>query len=233
MRSVSGYRFALGLLQGGALSLLYLAYEERSWPATNGALFAPLLLVALLVPLLVIQSLRSLRLRTLIGWTVVATAAIAALAYYDIWRAWPQDWVIDRTAPLGAWQAHILPSWPFIVALPAILFIAHALIVSADADSRPIANYSIYFEVAWEQGIQLALTAIFVGVFWALMWLGAGLFELLKSISWRGSSAIIGSGYRRRHSPSQSPFMRPTRASAWCAARGCWRSPCCRCCCRC
>lgn len=180
MRSVSGSRFALGLLQGGALSLLYLAYEQRSWPATDGELFAPLLLVALLVPLLVVQSLRSLRLRTLIGWTVVATALIAALAYYDIWRAWPQDWVITQTAPLGEWQPHILPSWPFIVALPATLFIAHALIVSADADSRLIANYSIYFEVAWEQGIQLALTAIFVGVFWALMWLGAGLFELLK-----------------------------------------------------
>ncbi|HXR87919.1 MAG TPA: DUF4153 domain-containing protein [Stellaceae bacterium] len=180
MRSVSGYRFAIGLLQGGALSLLYLAYDERSWPATNGELFAPLLLVALLVPLLVIQSMRGLRLRTLIGWTIVATALIAALAYYDIWRAWPQDWVSASAPPYGAWQPHILPSARFMVALLAILFIAHALIVSADADSRLIADYTIYFDVAWEQGIQLALTAIFVGVFWALMWLGAAMFELLK-----------------------------------------------------
>jgi hypothetical protein len=181
MRSVSGYRFALGLLQGGALSLLYLAYEERSWPATNGALFAPLLLVALLVPLLVIQSMRALHLRTLIGWTVVATALIAALAFYDIWRAWPQDWVLASKPPFeNAWQPHILPSWRFLVALAVILFIAHALVVSADADGRLIANYSIYFDVASEQGVQLALTGAFVGVFWALMWLGAGMFELLK-----------------------------------------------------
>lgn len=181
MRSVSGYRFALGLLQGGALSLLYLAYEDKSWPATDGAFFAPLLMVALFVPLLVIQSMRMLRLSTLIAWTIVATILVAGLAYYDIWRAWPEDWVIASTPPFeGAWQPHILPSVPFMIALAAILFMAHALIVSADADGRLIANYSTYFDVAWEQGVQLALTAVFVGVFWALMWLGAGLFELLK-----------------------------------------------------
>ena len=54
------------------------------------------------------------------------------------------------------------------------------MIVAADSDGRLIADYPIYFDVAWEQGVQLVLTAIFVGVFWALMWLGAGLFELLK-----------------------------------------------------
>jgi hypothetical protein len=180
MRSVSGYRFALGLLQGGALSLLYVAYEDRVWPATDGEWFAPLLLVALFVPLLVIQSLRGLRLRTLLAWTVIATALIAALGYYDIWRAWPQDWAISTAAPAGAWQPHILPSWPFFVALCVILFIAHALIVSADADSRLIAHYPIYFDVAWEQGIQIALVAIFAGVFWMLMWIGAQMFELLQ-----------------------------------------------------
>jgi hypothetical protein len=181
MRSVSGSRFALGLLQGGALSLIYYAYEQHSWLATDGEIFAPLLSVALFVPLIVIQSLRSLRLATLMVWTIVATALIAALSFYDIWRAWPQDWIIPSTPPFtGAWQPHLLPSWPFILALPAILFIAHALVVSADADNRLIAHYTMYFDVAWEQGVQLALTAIFVGAFWALFWLGAGLFELLK-----------------------------------------------------
>jgi Domain of unknown function (DUF4153) len=181
MPSISGYRFALGLLQGGALALLYYAYDLHRWPATDGAMFAPLLMLALFVPLIVIQAMRMLRFSTLIGWTIVATALVAGLAYYDIWRAWPQDWVIAGMPPFaGEWQPHVLPSVSFIVALAAILFIAHALIVSADADGRLIAHYSTYFDVAWEQGVQLALTAIFVGVFWALMWLGAGLFELLK-----------------------------------------------------
>jgi hypothetical protein len=181
VRPISGYRLALGLLQGGALALLYFAYEQHSWPASDGEVFATLLMVALFVPLIVIQSLRMLRLRTLVGWTVVATVLIAALSFYDIWRAWPQDWVTSSTPPFtAAWQPHLLPSWNLLLALPALLFIAHALIVSADADGRPIAHYPIYFDVAWEQGIQLALAAIFVGVFWALMWLGAGLFELLK-----------------------------------------------------
>jgi len=177
MRSIPACRFVLGLLQGGALSLLYFAYEQHSWPATDGEVSAPLLMVALFVPLIAIQSMRVLRFATLVGWTIVATILIAALSFYDIWRAWPQDWVLSSTPPFeGAWQPHLLPSWPFILALPAILFIAHALVVSADIDGRLIAHYATYFDVAWEQGVQLALTAIFVGAFWALLWLGAGLF---------------------------------------------------------
>ena len=34
-------RLAIGALQGLALYLIYVAYEERSWPATNGYIFAP------------------------------------------------------------------------------------------------------------------------------------------------------------------------------------------------
>jgi hypothetical protein len=180
MRSRSFYRFALGLGQGAALSFLYLAYDARTWPATDGMVFAPLLLVALFMPLLVLQALGNLRPLTLCLWAAVATAAIAALSYYDIWRVWPVDWVVSGASPDWAWQPHLLPSWPFVLALAAMLFIAHAMIVSADADSRFIAHYAIYFDVAWEQAIQIALTAIFVIVFWALLWLGAGLFALVK-----------------------------------------------------
>ena len=112
MRSASGYRLLLGLLQGGALSLLYLAYDDKSWPASNGVVFAPLLMVALFVPLLVVQSLGTLRMGTLFVWAIVATALVAALAYYDIWRAWPVDWFFSNASPdHGAWQPRILPSW--------------------------------------------------------------------------------------------------------------------------
>ena len=44
-------RAAIGLAQGLALYLLYSAADDRVWPATQGLIFAPLLLVALAVPL--------------------------------------------------------------------------------------------------------------------------------------------------------------------------------------
>src|SRR5262249_55981715 len=35
-------------------------------------------------------------------------------------------------------------------------------------------------DVSWKQGIQLALAACFVGAFWAMLWLGAEMFQLIN-----------------------------------------------------
>src|SRR5262249_25527016 len=59
-------------------------------------------------------------------------------------------------------------------------FIAHALILGANADRRLVAKYSTHFDIAWKMAVQLALGGAFVGAFWALLWLGAGLFALIK-----------------------------------------------------
>jgi hypothetical protein len=60
------------------------------------------------------------------------------------------------------------------------LFIAHTLVTGGVAQGRFMASYPTYFDLAWKLGIQLALSVLFVGAFWALMWLGAGLFGLIK-----------------------------------------------------
>jgi len=50
-------RLAIGLVQGLALYLLYSAYEAKAWPATNGLAFAPLTMVCLFIPTLLISAL--------------------------------------------------------------------------------------------------------------------------------------------------------------------------------
>ena len=60
------------------------------------------------------------------------------------------------------------------------LFIAHALVYSATADNRLIARYSTYFDSAWKLGIQLIFAELFVGILWAVFWLGESLFILVK-----------------------------------------------------
>jgi len=60
------------------------------------------------------------------------------------------------------------------------LFIAHALVTGGVSDGRFMARYATHFEVAWKLAVQLALSVFFVGAFWLLMWLGAGLFGLIK-----------------------------------------------------
>lgn len=171
-------RLVIGLLQGIALYFLYLAVEEKIWPATNGLVFAPMLIVSLFVPLIAIQAIGTMRIRTFILWLISATLVLVALAFYEIWHAWPVAWSYD--AGLVGWVPHIIPSFFFFVSVIASLFITHTLIVGGDGERKFRASYPTYFDVAWKHGIQVALTVAFTGVFWAFLWLGASLFEIIK-----------------------------------------------------
>ncbi|HCX67476.1 MAG TPA: hypothetical protein DHK64_08045, partial [Rhodobiaceae bacterium] len=89
-------RLLIGLVQGLALYLLYSAHDDRTWPATSGYLFAPLLTLSLFIPLVALQGLGNLRMRTLLIWIGSAALLLVAFTLYDIWRAWPVEWVYDE-----------------------------------------------------------------------------------------------------------------------------------------
>jgi len=175
---VFGGRLAVGLAQGLALYLLYSAFEDKTWPATTGFLFAPLVIVALYIPLLVVQALGNTRAATLIIWTLAATAVVAGLATYDIWHGWPTEpaWVSGKSAEVP----RLLPQFATFFFAAAFLFIAHALVVAGDIDRKIVAHYHTHFDVAWKQGLQFALAAVFVGIFWVLLFLGAQLFKMIN-----------------------------------------------------
>jgi Domain of unknown function (DUF4153) len=163
-------RVAIGLTQGIALYLLQQAFEAKTWPATDGATFAPLVVVAIFVPTVVVAGLGNMRSRTLAAWTALAIAVCAGLAIYNILR--------DPTG--GRAIQRVTPTANLWLCLAAGLFIAHSLIVSGDADRKFIASYSRYFDVSWKQGVQLALAVCFVALFLATLRLGAELFRLIK-----------------------------------------------------
>lgn len=191
-RTLFAIRLAIGLVQATVLYFLWEAYDAKTWPATQGLVFAPLLLVFLFVPFVVLQGLGNLRTRTLLIWAGAAALLILLLALYDIWRSWPVDWDyslhatatdLSKTPPTqdqGGWRPHVIPSWRLLLSLSFGLFIAHALVAGGDADRRFIASYKTHFDVAWKQSVQLVLSLAFTGVFWAALFLGASLFELIK-----------------------------------------------------
>jgi len=170
LQSTALARVTIGLMQGIALYLLQQAFEAKTWPATDGLIFAPLLVVAIFVPTVVVAGLGNMRPHTLAGWTAVATVVCAGLAIYNIFRDPTGGSAIQRVAPTPV-------LW---LCLAAGLFITHSLIASSDADRKLIASYSRYFDMSWKQGVQLALAACFVALFWAMLWLGAELFRLIK-----------------------------------------------------
>jgi hypothetical protein len=175
-RSVAGSRLLIGLLQGLALYLIYQAAESGLWVAGNSALFAPLLLVMTLLPVLLISALGHMPSRTLWRWLVPAAAVLALLGFYDIWRGigapyWDtQKFAEDARYPSPQLWLHAVAGF----------FIAHAMVGAAVLDGRRIAGYRSYFESATKLLIQFAFAAVFTGIIWLVLLLGAALFDMIK-----------------------------------------------------
>ncbi|TFW27845.1 DUF4153 domain-containing protein [Massilia horti] len=167
---IGAARVAIGLTQGLALYLLYHAAQTPSWPATEPLLFAPLLLVALLAPLITISSLGHLTHRQAALWVGIVTVLAAAMGWYDRWRA----------ADIAILPKSAGPSERIVFLIVAGFFIAHALVLAGARDRRRIASYASYFEIAWKLAVQLTFSSLFVGVTWLVLLLGGQLFELIQ-----------------------------------------------------
>lgn len=162
-------RIGIGLIQGMLLYLLYTALEDTCWPATTPLLFAPLVMLGVLLPVILISALGHLPRRTLASWAGTAAIAITLLAIHDISRRLGGVDVLRPT-----------PSGALSVCLAAGCFIAHALVLAGARERRRIASYATYFDVAWTLGLQLAFSALFVGATWLVLQLGASLFDLIR-----------------------------------------------------
>ncbi len=171
-RVLQSSRIFIGLAQGILLYWLHWAYNAHVWPASNGYLFAPLVTAGFFVPLIAISGLGNLRQHTLWIWTLTAAAICALLAIYDVYRMPLLNVVV--TTP------HLVPTASMVLWLAALLFIGDNLVVAGDADRRLIARYPTLFEASWKHGIQAVLAALFIGVLWAILFLGASLFALIK-----------------------------------------------------
>jgi hypothetical protein len=181
---VGSQRLLLGLLQGLMLYLLYRAAKEQSWPATATLLFVPLVLAALIVPVLLISGLGHIPRRQLILWGGTALLLLAGLGFYDAWRG--ADLPLPPAEKTGVFQSgagthrSLYPSPQLLFFAIAGFFIAHALVTAAVRAGRRVAPYATYFDIAWIHGVQLAFSALFTGVTWLVLYLGAALFELVK-----------------------------------------------------
>ncbi len=164
-------RLGIGLAAGLALFALHRCFVAKLWPATAPGLYWALVLFAALWPVVLLGGLGALRRRTLIVWSAGAGVLILALAAYDIWRQ-------PAVSPPA-------PSPQAVLAMVAALFIGHHLVAGGDADRRWIAAYPTYYDIAWKDAVQLALSAAFTGVFWALLFLGAELFRLIGIAGFR------------------------------------------------
>ena len=158
-------RLLIGLAQGVGLLLLIEAGGANAWPANDPWAFSTILLAVAYLPLTVLVGLGQLRPATLALWIVGCVGLIAGVSWHAVSR---------ETGPF--------PDAPgvLVVLMPPLLFVAYHLVAASDADRRVPAHYRSYFDIAWKNGVQLALSLAFLGAFWLLLYLGALLFGLIR-----------------------------------------------------
>jgi hypothetical protein len=167
-RTTAFTRLGIGLAQGIAMFLLQKADESKAWPATQPMLYAPLLVCALMVPMIPLAALSAMRRRALIAWSLIAAALAAILAVHAAWTgAAPERYGAGPLSP------------PLFIAVAALLFIAHHLVQPAEAVRKPVAPYDHYFDLVGTNAVRLFLSLAFTGAFWLLLFLAGALFKLI------------------------------------------------------
>jgi hypothetical protein len=163
-------RLGIGFAQGVGLWLLSEAYARHLSPHGPPALFAALALTLAYVPLILIGGLGRIRPPTLGAWAIGAALVLAVFAWHDLGAGvWS-----------GAWSPEPRLPAPQVFIFSAIfVFVGHHLVGPADQARRLVAPYPVYFDWAWKDAVQLALSALFVGVLWAALALGSELFKLI------------------------------------------------------
>lgn len=161
-------RLAIGVVHGLMLWALIRADEDGDWPARHPILYVALIIACGMTPVVLLAGAGRMTARALAIWGAVVAATVAGLA------AWTAS---NQTPP--PWSSGPEPTFPLVLALLILLFVSHHLLLPGLKSRRWIAAYPDYFDTAWKAGVQLALSLGFVGALWALLGLGAALFNVI------------------------------------------------------
>ncbi len=159
----------LAIMQGLALLALHLAIDHEHWLAADQRWLKALYTVTLALPAFYLISMA--RLHDRLNWLPLLLAPLL------FWMGWHLGWVEQASVPRTSARHQF--TFAFCVALGVALFIL-ALFFRSSAASRvwPTA-YSPLLNYTWEFALTLAQLALFIGVFWSLLWLGASLFDAI------------------------------------------------------
>jgi hypothetical protein len=156
------WRLGIGVVQGVALYWLFKQLKADQ-PWVEG-----LRMAAMLAPLVLLADIKRLPLRWLALWFVGAATLVYGLGVWAVYRSVDQAQFVNSGAGLL-----IIPF------LAILLFIAHHLVAASLETRRWLAPYPVYFDSAWRHALQVELGLLFLAIFWAVLWLGAALFELI------------------------------------------------------
>ena len=168
---IAGARLAIGFAQGVAIWALTETASRKVWPATDAPVFGAFALALGFAPVIVIGGLGRIRPIALAAWTFVAAIAVAILGWHDL--------DVGIWSGVGSTPVRLAPAFPVVFFSAVFVFIGHHLVGPASEAKKLVAPYPSYFDWAWKDGVQVALSAAFVGVLWIALELGSALFKLI------------------------------------------------------
>ena len=165
-----GAMLVIALVQGVALYLLHLAVNGHRWPATDPRLLLPLYAIFTLVPLLLHLDPTHLTSALLLRGVAAFTVLLAALGAYA-----------GSTVLVALRWRDSAIAFAFGASMTALWWIvAPFLQASVRAGRfRAAPPYGEIFEAGWQNTLVVVQAGLFTGLFWALLWLWAALFDVV------------------------------------------------------
>lgn len=153
--------------QGLVLFALYKAFDANAWPSESPLWSYPLWTFAIAVPVLLLLSLQRGIEQRIVMLTSAFAAVLVLLALYTGWQAEPFD---------------AFPVWSLSAAFGCSIAIAcfKALMYLQQRAGKQPMSYQILFTYSWRNFIVLALAALFVLVFWLILFLWGQLFRVIE-----------------------------------------------------
>ncbi len=184
--AIGRLRLAIGFLQGIVAwwllrlvpPLLYVVGPNSNhtralfWSERHPMLFAAAALVTAFIPAIAIAEVGRMRRKTLVLYLGLASAVIAALAAYDLWRD-PIQYMGSNITP------RVWPSFQLSFCTAIALFVVNQLLEHRERGHALFTAYAEHFEDSWMRGFQLFVSLIFTLLVWGILELGAALFDLI------------------------------------------------------
>ncbi|MCB5191378.1 DUF4153 domain-containing protein [Methylobacillus arboreus] len=170
-RQERSWIIAWATLQGVGLWLLHEWLLRLAAPGQYFSLIWPLYVLILTLPLsqMVLSGYRQ---QKRLWWMASGFSLLmAGAAAYVGHQAWVADLPFSKTGELG-FTLGVITAASWFVLLP---FAEHRLRLNSW-----FSDYSLLFSAAWRNLVKLLLAAVFAGLFWALLFLLAGLFKVLN-----------------------------------------------------
>lgn len=160
----------LALVQGYALYFLHLSITEEAWPATDMRWLKAFYTLVIGLPAFFYLGMERFKDKRNAVTAVVLGTVLFVLGWHLGWT--------ESVQGVSPSEKHRFTP-PFVISLGVALFILAFFYRSWSITGRLRFHYSRLLAFSWEQALTLGLLGLFIGVFWLLLQLWAGLFNAI------------------------------------------------------